>query len=304
LGLDDTSSEEDYPVETYIKGISMGLADLVPGVSGGTIALILGIYERLILAIKSIDLKFILYAFQGIFNRDYIKKAKQNFLSVDLVFLLPLAGGIATAIFGASRIMVFFRYNYPAFINSFFFGLILISAVLVYFRIEESNLRTFLSGIFGFTFSFLYVYVFLFTGVGDVFSTHSLPMVFFSGFLAICAMILPGISGAFILIFLGQYDYMLNALQSISQKWPVVLVFLMGAGVSLLTFSRILSFMLKKYHPETLFFLTGLMIGALGLPFVNVLEAPGVPGDTFVVIGSVLSGLVGVLVLVFLERGR
>ncbi|KXB06058.1 hypothetical protein AKJ51_04260 [candidate division MSBL1 archaeon SCGC-AAA382A20] len=296
--MNESRDDKDSPVITYFKGISMGLADLVPGVSGGTIALIMGIYERLISAIRSIDLKFLLYIFKGVLDKKYLKKAEKNFLSIDFKFLVPLASGIATAILGAFRLMMFLRKHYPAHINAFFFGLILVSAVLVYDRIKDRNFKTFLPGFLGFIFAFLY------TGIEQVTSIHTLPIIFLSGFLAICAMILPGISGAFILIFLGQYDYMLSVLQSILQNWFIILVFLLGVVISLFSFSRLLSHMLNNYRSKTLFFLTGLMIGALRSPFTKIVKVPGILSTPSMLLGSILSGLAGVLLLVLLERKR
>ncbi|KXA97586.1 hypothetical protein AKJ38_00790 [candidate division MSBL1 archaeon SCGC-AAA259I14] len=297
----EKDSKKDTSIITFLKGVSMGLADLVPGVSGGTIALIAGIYERLILAIRSIDLKILIYLLRTPFDRNYLEKSKQSFQSIDYKFLLPLAGGIATAIIGASRLMSFLLFNYPAYINSFFFGLILISAGLVYNRINEKTLKNALSGPIGFLFAFIYA------GISLTISIHTLPFIFISGSLAICAMILPGISGAFILYFLGQYDYMINALHSFPKSWPTIVAFLLGAVISLFSFSRLLSYLLKKYHAQTLFFLTGLMLGALRLPFkkvITALEAPGIIQNPLTLAGAIISGLLGAFILIIIEMKR
>ncbi len=276
----------------------MGLADIVPGVSGGTIALIEGIYERLIFAIKSIDLKFILYALRTPFDKEYGKKAKQNFLNIDFRFLIPLALGIVSAFLAAAKVIPYILNNYPAQIYSFFFSLILISAGIVYRRIGNINIKTFIPGIFGFLFAFLFV------GLEEYILGHSLLTIFITGFLAICAMVLPGISGSFIVLFLGQYEYMLNALSSIRAYSIEVGTFLAGALISLLSFSRFLYYLLERYHSHTLFFLTGLMIGALRLPFQKVISVPELYQDPFTLIGAISAGAAGVILLVTVEIRR
>lgn len=273
----------------------MGLADIIPGVSGGTIALITGIYERLIFAIKSIDLRFLIYFLKATGDKKYLQKAKQNFLSIDFKFLIPLAIGMVSAFITASRIIPYLLKNFPAQIYSFFFSLILISAGIVYKKIGTKNIKTLIPGLVGFTFAFLFV------GFEEIVIGHSLPIIFITGFLAICAMILPGISGSFIVLFLGQYKFMLNALRLIKIYWVEVAVFLAGALISLFSFSRLLSYLLKKYHPHTLFFLTGLMAGALRLPFEKIINVPGIYTNSITIIGTIISGIIGALLLIIVE---
>lgn len=296
--MSETSTEEDNPVWTFLKGISMGLADIVPGVSGGTIALIEGIYERLIYSIKSIDLRIILYILGAPFNKEYGGKAKQTFQKIDLRFLIPLAIGIVTAFLIAARFIEYALAEYPAYIFSFFFGLILISAWIVYQRIEKINIKTFIPSLIGFSFAFIFV------GLNEFVLGHSLPIIFITGFFAICAMILPGISGSFIVLFLGQYEHMLNALSSIRTSWIDVGTFLAGALISLFSFSRLLYYLLEKYHSHTLFFLSGLMIGALRLPFEKVINVPGILQNPTMLIGALLSGAVGLILLLTVEKRR
>lgn len=374
------SGAEDWvdKVETFFHGILMGLADIVPGVSGGTIALIVGIYERLIFALKSIDLRFIPYLLRSISDGDYYRKAKRTFSSIDLVFLLPLAAGIGIAFLVAARFISFALSDYPMYIFSFFFGLILASAWVVYQRIEKINRKTIVSGVLGFTFAFIFVGLggmFLFSveaqgiednlndGVipqelrskfkdesrplsinsevfkegnkwkikdeGEVYIVkkgdgnlrvfqemghplpklkvfqemgHSLPIIFVTGFIAICAMLLPGISGSFIVLFLGQYEYMLEALSNFSSYIAEIVVFISGSILSLLTFSRFISHLLDEYRPHTLFFLSGLMIGALRLPFEKTIAIPAIPQNTWMTAGSLAAGGIGIAVVYLISR--
>ncbi len=208
----------------------MGLADIVPGVSGGTIALISGIYERLIFAIKSINLEFIPLLFLSPLDRKYFEKAKDKFQKIDLAFLLPLGAGIGLAFLAASQVIRPALDDYPAYIYSFFFGLILISAHNVYQKIEKVSIESFTYGVIGTVFATIFV------GLEGFSMGHELPVIFLAGFLAVCAMILPGISGSFIVLFLGQYEYMLEVLQSIHNHILEVSVFLTGSVISLLSF--------------------------------------------------------------------
>lgn len=296
--MSETSENENNPYKFFLNGVFMGLADIIPGVSGGTIALILGIYERLISAIKSIDLKFIPFFFLSPFDRGYLERAKDNFLSIDLLFLIPLAVGIGSAFFGASYVILPVLKEYPGFIHAFFFGLILMSAKHVYGRTKKLGFRVLLPGVFGFIFAFFFV------GLEGLGMSHTLPIIFISGLLAICAMMLPGISGSFIVYVLGQYKYLLGVLQSIIDRWIEAGVFVAGLLISLFSFSRVISYFLEKYHSGTLFFLTGLMIGALRKPFEEILEATGPSTNIFTLFGIFLCGFIGVFIVLMLERNE
>ncbi len=245
---------------TFLKGLSMGLADIIPGISGGTVALIEGIYERLISAIKSINLQFLFYAFKSPIDRENWTKAKKHFLRIDFKFLIPLGIGMITAFLAAARGINFLINEFTVQIYSFFFVLILLSAGIIYRRVQEINLKTFIPGIFG----FLFAIIFLGLEGGNI--PNTLPIIFVTGFLAISTMILPGISGSFVVLFLGQYEYMLNVLHNLSTKYMRAILFILGAIISLFAFTDLLSYILNKYENITLSFLTGLMLGALRLP--------------------------------------
>lgn len=296
MSEEEDEFDEASKVKTFFHGTLMGLADIVPGVSGGTIALIVGIYERLIFALKSIDLKFIPYLFRSVSDSDYYRRAKRSFSSIDFPFLLPLAAGIGISFLAASKVIPYLRSHYPAYLFSFFFGLIFASAGLVYDRIEEDAPEAFLAGLGGFFFAFFFV------GLEGVVLNHSLPIIFVAGFLAICAMLLPGVSGSFIVLFLGQYGYMLEALGNF--RFTELGVFLSGSILSLLSFSRLISHLLKKYRPQTLFFLSGLMLGALRLPFRKTVDVSGIPQDLVMMAGSLIAGGVGVIIVFLISRAE
>ena len=240
----------------------MGIASIIPGVSGGTIAFITGIYERLIQAISKVDFRFILYFLKG-----DIRKAKKNIRNIDFELFIPLIAGIGLALWLMSGIILFFLQNFAALTHAFFLGLILASAILIYRKVDGLSVKNILFLIVGFLFAFLSA------GPARLEMEHSLPIIFLSGALAICAMILPGISGAFILLFLNQYEYMLSALEG--GQLPEMLTFGLGALIGILFFSRLVNYLLSQYKSFTIFFLMGLMLGALRLPYQEIIKAHG-----------------------------
>ena len=230
-----------------IKGMAMGIADLIPGVSGGTIAFITGVYEELIDSLS--ELKFSLI-------KDLYKKGfKYVWKKINAPFLISLFLGIFISILLFSKFITWLLVDYPILTWSFFFGLILSSILYVIEKIEKWNLITALLLILG---TFI---AYKITKLQAFNSTDSYLYIFISGAIAICAMILPGISGAFILVLMGSYS---SILQSISNK-EILKIFSFGAGaiIGLLTFSKFLKFLFNKYKNETLSILTGFMAGAL-----------------------------------------
>ena len=225
----------------------MGVADVIPGVSGGTIAFISGIYEELINSIKSIDADA--FKLLGQF------KIQSFWKSINGNFLISVLAGIVTSLLSLSRLMTYLLAHHPIPVWSFFFGLILVSAPLIMREINKWNIATVLSGIFGI------VIAYLITVISPTETPTNLPFIFFCGALAICAMILPGISGAFILLLIGKYEYMIRAL--IGFDIPVIIVFVTGCFLGLLGFSRFLSWVLTHYRFPTLALLAGFMIGSL-----------------------------------------
>ena len=225
----------------------MGAADVVPGVSGGTMAFILGIYEELLESIRSFDLQFL--KLLGRFRfRDALNGTSWRFLTA--LFL-----GIFLAIFSLARVLSWLLQNHPVLIWSFFMGLIVASVYTVGRHLQKWTLP--ISGwmFIGVVGSWLLV------GLVPLNTSDSPWFVFMSGAIAICAMILPGISGSFILVLLGKYAYLLEAVNR-RDFFPLILA-AAGAGLGLITFVRFLNWLLKKYRDPTLAVLTGLMLGAL-----------------------------------------
>ena len=285
-----TPFPSDTPFVLFLKGILMGSADIVPGVSGGTMALITGIYQRLIHAIKGIDLKFIPYLLKG--ERE---KAAENFRAIDFQLLVPLMLGILLAFLTLAQVILFFMEDYRALVFAFFFGLILASAGIVYKYIEKIDRGCVLSAIGGF------VFVVLVIGLKELGENHSLPVLFFSGMIAICAMILPGISGSLIMVILNQYEYMLDALKNFRESLVEILVFVVGAVLGLALFSRLLDYLLRTHKSVTMAFLFGLMLGALRKPME---EIGGEVGTSFVSVefaGVIVAAVVGVCAVLMVE---
>jgi putative membrane protein len=265
----------------FLRGMFMGMADIVPGVSGGTIALITGIYERLILAINAIKPSSI--------RQLMVEKNKTKRLEkMDSFFLAAVLLGIAFGFLMLSGVIKLFLEQQPSNTYAFFFGLILASAGFVYRYVGKISSKTLITGIIGFVFAFLFV------GLSTLQSSHSLPVIFFSGFIAICAMMLPGISGAFILLFLGQYEFMLNALHAVNI--PLIATFVLGAVVGIGVMSKILAYLLENYKAVTMSFLLGLMLGALRMPYNNVVS------NAYSLPFVIASGIVGFFVVFALEK--
>ena len=225
----------------------MGGADVIPGVSGGTIAFISGIYEELLQSIKSIDANAIklLLRFQ----------VKEFWKSINGNFLACVLAGMATSLLSLAKLMTYWLENFPIYIWSFFFGLILVSSPLILRDIKKWNVATVISFLLGI------VIAYIITILTPTQTPDYLWFIFLCGALAICAMILPGISGAFILLLIGKYEYMINALISINI--PVIIVFVSGCLIGILSFSRFLTFILAHYRYTTLALLAGFMIGSL-----------------------------------------
>ena len=241
-----TRTIKDY-ILIAVKGMGMGAADVVPGVSGGTIAFITGIYEELIESIKSVNLSSIKLLFQF--------KLKDFWKAVNGNFLLSIVVGIAISFLSIAKLIKYLLEQHPILIWSFFFGLIVASALVIAKKITEWKLRSMIAIIVGIGIAYLV------TEVTPAETTNAYWFLFLSGALAICAMILPGISGAFILLLLGKYEFVLNALSSF--KLDIIAVVGCGAVVGLLSFSNLLSWLLKKYHNMTIALLSGFMIGSL-----------------------------------------
>ncbi len=282
----------------FIKGIVMGFADVIPGVSGGTMALITGIYEDLIRAIKSLDPRILSELLRGDFSG-----ARSRASAVRYRFLAPLGLGIVAALLIGSQFVRYLLENFPPYTYSFFFGLILASAGLVYLEIPRVGPGVMSASVAGAVGAVLIV------GLSGAAFNHGLIFIALSGAIAVCAMILPGISGAFILLLLGQYEYILDAVGKLPGSYHIILVFGLGAAAGLAAFSRVLSYALRRWRSVTLGFLVGLMVGALRKPVEVLVYSSNDssisfawnPGSTLAVLGL---GVAGILIVVGLGLFR
>jgi len=230
----------------FAKGIAMGAADVVPGVSGGTVAFISGIYDELLRSIASVP------AALGMLLRGRFLAAWQ---AANATFLLVLLAGILTSVLSLARLITFLLAVHPIPVWSFFFGLILVSSHLVAREIQRWNWSRFVSFVMGAAFAYWI------TVASPVqWGTDSLS-IFFAGSIAICAMILPGISGSFILLLLGLYPFILGAVKGLDIN--VLMLFASGCLVGIVSFAGLLRWLLVRWRDLTLALLTGLMLGSL-----------------------------------------
>jgi putative membrane protein len=248
----------------FLKGIAMGAADVIPGVSGGTIAFIAGIYERLINALSSIDFSLIQLL------------RKEGFLAVwkkvDGLFLLILLSGIGSSILSLAKLVTYLLEFHPIPLWSFFLGLIVASVVVVQRQMKQVkwiHLFPFIVGI---------AFAWWITTLVPAQTTNALWFVFLSGAIAICAMILPGISGSFILVVLGKYQYILQSLHEL--RIDVILVFMAGCLVGLLSFVRLVKWLFSRHHDLSIAVLGGFMVGSLNKvwPWKITLESTQIEG--------------------------
>ena len=233
----------------YLRGLMMGAVDVIPGVSGGTIALITGIYERLISAVGSIDPASIKHLLRGDFA-----SLRADLEKIDIPFLIVLLAGIGTAFLAMSRVVLLLLTDHAVETYSFFLGLIIASAVVIFLEIRSPN-----AAILG----YLVVGIgggYLIGDLGQFDLGHSLPILFLTGMVALCAMILPGISGAYITLVLNQYEFMLAALRALAL--PEIVAYIAGGVTGLLLFTKALKYLLETYPGAMLALLTGLMLGS------------------------------------------
>lgn len=233
----------------FLKGMAMGAADSVPGVSGGTIALICGIYEELINSLKRINPAALPMLWQQGFGA-FWRHINGTFLA------LLLSGILSSLILAANTVLYLLEFHFVL-VMGFFIGLILASTWIVQKEVRRWNLPHVGLLFAGAAVSLLAA----FASPVDV--VLSLPYVFFCGLIAICAMILPGLSGAFILILLGAYDHVLNGLRS--AQFDIIFVFAAGCALGLLSFSHLLSWTFANYRQQTFAFLTGMLVASIAV---------------------------------------
>ncbi|ERM83439.1 hypothetical protein P872_03405 [Rhodonellum psychrophilum GCM71 = DSM 17998] len=300
---------KDY-ILTYLKGMSMGAADIVPGVSGGSIALITGIYEDLLESINSINKEALklLFKFQW----------KSLWEHINGSFLFTLLFGILTSIFTLSKLISYLLEYHPIPVWSFFCGLILVSAVVILRDIKRWTIGVVLAILIGAGLAFWI------TGLPPMSSPDTLWFTFVAGAIAICAMILPGISGSFLLLIMGQYERILAA---VAEKDILVLgLFAAGCIVGILSFSRLITWLLKNHHAITIGLLSGFMLGSINKiwpwkkvlsytvsskgiqkPFMTENILPhhylSVTGQESLFLIAILSFLFGILLVIGIEKG-
>jgi putative membrane protein len=294
----------------FLKGAVMGSANVIPGVSGGTFAIILGILERLVDAVKS----FNKHAIELLLKRQFKELAKHT----DLAFLTQLFTGMLVAIFSLAKLLEYLLKDHAVYVWAFFFGLILASVYFVGKRVSKWQVSTVAAFVVGVTLA-----------IGTSFlapsvENDSLPYVFLCGVLAISAMVLPGLSGSFILLLLGNYKLIM--IDGISNfRLELLIPFAAGCGVGLLAFSYVLSYVLKRFKDATISLLTGFILGSLLViwPWQTPIYAevsPGVPllkhgeqvlfkyeqylPDAFngEVIGAIVFAALGLALMCFAER--
>jgi len=249
-----------------LKGMAMGIAEVIPGVSGGTIAFITGIYERLIHAIKTILGPGILRAFREGGLKGVWQQGDGTFL---LTLFVGMGAGVIAGVFGVSLLLE----RYPVLLWAFFFGLIIASAIYIGRQVERWDFGAVTALVLG---TFLAYYI---TVATPAQGSAALWMVFLAGMIAISALILPGISGSFMLLLMGMYTLIIPSLKSVLETLDtnsliIVITFAAGCLLGLATFARLLSWTFRNYRNLTLSVLTGFMIGSLNKiwPWRNVIE--------------------------------
>ena len=298
-------SIKDYII-IGLKGMGMGAADVVPGVSGGTIAFISGIYEELLGSISNVNL--------GLFKTLKKDGLKAAWTQLNGNFLASLFIGIFISIISLAKVIKYLLENEPVLLWSFFFGLVLASIIYIAKQITKWNILSFVVLILG---AFLAYYI---TTLNPLVSENSSSLfIFIAGAIAICAMILPGISGSFILVLLGAYKPVLDALNN--KDFKTIFVFMAGAVIGLLSFSHVLKWLFKHYKNLTLAALTGFIIGSLNkiwpwketltwrtnskgieVPFKDQSVSPfSFEGDTQLTMAIVLA-VVGFVIILGMER--
>jgi putative membrane protein len=293
----------------FLKGLAMGGADVVPGVSGGTIAFISGIYEELLNSIKAVNLTSLTLLVKGEF--------RQFWQAINGNFLLVLFSGILISVKSLATLLIYLKETFPIQLWSFFWGLIMISSVVVLQQITKWHWTVIVSGIIG------VLVAVVVTSITPAHTSDSSLMIVFSGILAISAMILPGISGAFILLILGKYEFVLAALSELNIT--VISLFLLGCVIGIVSFVRVVSWLLSKYHNMAVAMLAGFMMGSLNklwpwkevleyrldrhgvqVPFVDANILPNkyfeATGNDPVVIQAILFMAVGFFIVVLIEK--
>lgn len=268
---------------TSVKGACMGAADVIPGVSGGTIAFIMGIYDEFVSSIAKIDSEAVKMLLKGQF-RDFWKHINGG-------FLLSIVIGIGFSVVTLAGLMKTLLAEHPVQTWAFFFGLIVASSILILKGISGWKIREGIMLILGVALGAVVC------NLSQTSTPDGLWFIFLSGALAICAMILPGISGSFILVILGKYDYIMGCISNVTkgidfgQNVLILSVFLLGAAIGILSFSKFLRWLLARWNKETMVVLAGFIIGSLSKVFPWSASNSGIDNNSaiaFAVLGLLL----------------
>lgn len=234
-------------IAVFLKGLAMGAANVIPGVSGGTIALITGIYERLINAIKRCDIKAARYVLSG--------QIKRAWTHIDGTWLTTLLGGVAVSIVSLAKLFEYLLEDYERYTMAFFFGLILISIVYVARGVKNWSLSTYIALLIG---TSLAVAI---ATLAPASENDAALYVFLCGVIAISSMVLPGLSGSFVLILMGNYALVLGAVSTFN--FSIIIPMALGCGFGLIAFSHFLAWVFKRYADHTMALMTGFVVGSL-----------------------------------------
>ena len=271
-------------IKIFLRGFLMGTSDIMPGISGGTIALITWIYEKLIRSISNIKLMF----FKPLLKGNFGQFKKELFEEIDFGFFIPLGVGMAIAMVLMANVINYLLGNYAGYTYSFFAGLIIASIYILYKQLDAFNIKAILvSVIFA-------VLAYIFVGLNPMQAAHSLPILFISGFIAISAMLLPGISGSSLLLLLGQYEYMIDAIHKIAVVDLVV--FIVGAVMGFMTMSRVIKYMLEHHKQLTVATLIGIMLGSMRVPLRQIVSVP-----THLLPVCLVIAVIGMAIVIFVE---
>lgn len=278
-------------LELYLKGAAIGSSDLVPGFSGGTMALVLGVYQPLLDAIGG----FTRSAFWRQLARGNLRAA---LASVNAAFLLLLAAGLISALLLLSPLVSFLLKQFPTLVAAFFFGLVLASTLVAGRRVRRWGALPALLTLLGAVGAFVLV------GLTPAQTPGGAPFLVLAGALAVCALVLPGLSGAFVLVLIGKYDVALAAVSTLD--FSVLVPLGLGAAIGLLSFARLLVFMLRHHHDAILALLTGFIFGSLRKvwPYLSPGATPTWPWSALDSNAWLVTALVllGCFAVIFLER--
>lgn len=290
---------KDYMM-LVLKGSAMGAADVIPGVSGGTIAFMTGIFEELVGSINSFDSTAVRLLFTG--------KIKEFWKHINGSFLMAVGSGILLSVITLAKVMLYLLNNHPIETWAFFFGLIVASSIFILRGVKGWDLLSVLFTIFG-----IILGVTVCT-LSPTETPNDLWFIFLSGAIAICAMILPGISGSFILLILGKYEYIMESISRLTAgdmatALPVIGVFGMGAATGIISFSKFLHWLLGKFHKQTLLVMAGFIIGSLvkvwpwsNIEAIKASQFPHIPEKALVLIPAELVDMhyVGAIIFAFI----